>query len=235
MFTGYSGSSVRFLRGALHNRQLRPFLVKHGTIRSLPDSLNYDYSLEMPRSNFGPNTQTVYSYGYEISPLNLFKIVQTLLKENLFEISRILGNNFLVNNVRFWRNLSMPDSQSRLDHYSNVFHQDTVSDQNLIQIFVLLTDVSREDGPFEWYEKDFHPKAHQFFKHRSDTTFLQDEKTLLPNPYQLTGPRGSYLVLNTGYHYHRDSIPAQGKERVIMSLGLFPSYTKIGIPSQSFL
>jgi len=234
MITGYSGSPARFFRGALHNRQLRPFLVKHGSI-SLPDSLQYNYSLEKPRSNFGSNYQTVYSYGYELPPSSFSKIVQPLLTDNLFEISQILGSDFLVNNIRFWRNLSMPKSQHSVDHYSNVFHQDTVRDQNLIQIFVLLTDVGLEDGPFEWYEKDLHAKAHQFFKRRSNTIYLQDEKISLPNSNQLTGSRGSYLLLNTGYHYHRDGIPKQGRERVIMSIGLFPSYTKIGIPSESLL
>ena len=232
MISGYSGSPARFFRGALHNHQLRPFLVKHGSI-SLPDSLQYKYSLEKPRSNFGSNHQTVYSYGYELPPSSLPMIVQPLLRDNFSDVSQILGSKFLVNNIRFWRNLSMPKSQHSIDHYSNVFHQDTVRDQNLIQIFVLLNDVGPMDGPFEWYEKDHHPKAHQVFKRRSDTSFLQDERTSLTSPKQLTGSRGSYLLLNTGYHYHRDGIPEQGRDRVIMSIGLFPSYTKIGIPFES--
>lgn len=234
MITGYSGSPLRYFIGALRNRLPRPFLVKAGSV-NLPDSLQYDYLLEKPRSNIRLDSQASYSYGYEIDPVCLVSILKPLLSENLFDISRILGSGFLVNNVRFWRNLSIPRSQHSIDHYSNVFHQDTVVDQNLIQIFILLTDVDSKDGPFEWYEKDSHSKAHKFFKRRSDTSYLYDERTSPPIPKQLTGSRGSYLLLNTGYHYHRDGIPEQGRDRVIMSVGLFPSYTKIGIPSESIL
>lgn len=234
MITGYSGSPARYLLGVLRNRQPRPFLVKHGSIR-LPDSLQYDHSLEKTRSNFGINAKDVYSYGYELSPLAIAGVVQPLLGENHLEISRILGSNFLVNNIRFWRNLSMPNSEHSIDHYSNVFHQDTVRDQNLIQIFVLLSDVTVDDGPFEWYEKDQHHQVHHSFKHRSSIPYSKHKLFSIPSPHQLTGSRGSYLLLNTGYHYHRDSIPMPGRDRVIMSIGLFPKYTNIGMPSTSFL
>ena len=234
MFTGYSGRPTRYLLGAIHNRKLRPFLAKHGSIR-LPDSLQYDYSLEKTRSSYGTNAKDVYSYGYELPPADISDVVKPLLKENLFEISSILGSNFLVNNIRFWRNLSMPNSEHSIDHYSNIFHQDTVRDQNLIQIFVLLSDVTVEDGPFEWYEKNQHHKVHGFFKRRSDTSCYSDTTISIPRPHQLTGQRGGYLLLNTGYHYHRDSIPMPGRDRVIMSVGLFPKYTNIGMPSASFL
>ncbi len=232
MITGYSGSLFSYLRGSFSNFHFRPFLVKTGFI-SLPDSLKYDNSLEKPRSNFGSNAKDVYSYGYEVPALDLVSIIKPLLRDNYSQISHILGSNFLVNNIRFWRNLYMPNSQHSTDHYSNVFHQDTVIDQNLIQIFVLLSDVSVLDGPFEWYEKDHHPKVHKFFKSRSDTSYLQDQKNEVPSPHQLIGSRGSYLLLNTGYHYHRDSIPQVGRDRVIMSVGLFPKYTNVGIPSAS--
>ena len=95
MFTGYSGSSVPFLRGALHNRQLRPFLVKHGTISSLPDSLNCDYSLEMPRSNFGPNTQTVIRMGMRC-PFKPFQYRPTFVKGKSFRNIANSENNFLL-------------------------------------------------------------------------------------------------------------------------------------------
>lgn len=234
MITGYSGSPARYLLGTLRNRQLRPFLAKIGSIR-LPDSLQYDHSLEKPRSNFGLTAKDVYSYGYELSPLAIPDIIKSLLTENYLEVSRILGRDFLVNNIRFWRNLSIPNPEHLVDHYSNVFHQDTVIDQNLIQILVLLSDVGHDDGPFEWYEKDQHLKAHKYFKNRSHAPNLQHQVSSLPIPHRLTGDRGTYLLLNTGYHYHRDSIPIPGRDRVIMSMGLFPNYTNIGIPSASFL
>ena len=234
MITGYSGSPLRYLLGVLRNCQLRPFLVKRGSIR-LPDSLQYDYALERPRSNFGLNAQALYSYGYEISPLNLTSIIKPLIKDNFLEISSILGSDFLVNNIRFWRNLSIPNSEHNIDHYSNVFHQDTVVDQNLIQIFVLLSDVSADDGPFEWYDGHQHRKVHKFFKRRSNISHSKDELISRARPHQLTGLRGSYLLINSGYHYHRDSIPILGRDRVIMSMGLFPNYTNIGIPCSSFL
>jgi hypothetical protein len=234
MITGYSGSPARYLLGALRNRQLRPFLVKHGSIK-LPDSLQYNYSLEKSRSNFGLSEKDAYSYGYEVSPSNIIDVVKPLLRDNRLEILRILGSDFLVNNIRFWRNLSLPNSEHLIDHYSNVFHQDTVIDQNLIQILVLLSDVGDDDGPFEWYEKDHHSKVHKYFKCRSDICKHQDQISSLPSPHRLIGKRGSYLLINTGYHYHRDSIPMPAKDRVIMSIGLFPKYANIGMSSAMLL
>jgi len=234
MISYYSGSKLRFFQSVLRSRKtFLPFLQNIGHL-SLRDTLQYEPSREQPRQNPGTSS-LVYSYGYEIKPLEIADDILPFIHVNQQSIVDLLGSNFRINNIRFWRNLHIPSEHQYLDIYSNIFHQDTVYDQNLIQIFVLLENVSLLNGPFEWYNSQDHSTVHKFFHDRSKSYSLTSGfSSVIPSPNQLTGLRGDYLLLNTGYHYHRDSIPNEGLERTIMSIGLFPDYTLIGTPYSKF-
>jgi hypothetical protein len=228
MITGFSGSKVQYIKACARSLSYwRPFLEKKTNVR-LEKWIKYEHQKEKSRSN---SSKYVYSYGYEESPTTYSQLISDLVYLYKAEIVNAIGRGFRVNNVRFWRNLHIPEELQCLDIYSNIFHQDTVCDQCCLQFLINLEDVSEDNGPFEWVSKREHQTAHRAFHNRK-----------AHNPYparliveKLNGPRGTSVLLNTGYHYHRDSVPNKGFERTIMSVALFPEWTKIGSPIRDII
>lgn len=223
MITGFSGSSRNYIKACTRSfANARPFLAEKSYF-PLEDWIRYDRNKESPRSN---TKEYIYSYGYEEHATAYSDMIRIINRCHQQEMEKILGPRYRVNNVRFWRNLYIPAELQSRDIYSNVFHQDIVCDQCCIQYLINLHNVSDCDGPFEWVNKRDHRVAHKAFKDRKKSApslpGLRVEK--------LTGPRGSSVLINAAYHYHRDGIPAQKSERTIMSIAFFPEWTRIGSP-----
>ena len=218
----------------LYNLPRKPFLDQLFCF-SLPSYIQYDTTRESCKSKI--LDIPCCSYGYEDNPsLHKDFISDVLFKLN-GDLIFLLGEDYRVNKVRFWRNLHIPPTESFRDYYSNIFHQDLVYDYFCVQLFILIDQVNTDDGPFEWFSKDRHGFVHPLFKNRKQLENLNYAKTLPTdlNPNVLVGKRGDALLLNTGYHYHRDGIPKPYHDRRIMSISFFPNYSNIGTLSSSLL
>lgn len=226
----FQGSSRRYIKAGLRTYLCRPrFLEVLGSIEFSKVPL-YDYTKEKPRGRQSPIDGSYYSWGYIDEAYNAIDVFKPIIIEHRDKISAVLGADFHISPPTFWRTTHMPVELQHKDIYSQVFHQDSVYDQYNIQIFLLLEDVSEVQGPFEWVSRQYHRKA---FRHAS-----KRDQILLPSNVRinkLVGLKGDYLVLSTGYSIHRDGIPEHGRSRRLCSIGLFPSYTKIGNPIAKYL
>ena len=220
-FTLFQGSTIQFLLSKyLRNNKRSPFLEIQGHL-PLSHEIKYDYDLESPRGRLYKGNH--YSYGYQDSSEKLSSLFRSIVLKYNADIARLLGPSFRMASPTLWRILPLPLEAQCEDIYSQVFHQDSVYDQYNLQIFVLLDDVSVQDGPFQWVDLSYHRKAFPYA--------IKRNKVSLPSSIlvkTLTGQRGDYLLLSTGYTLHRDGIPDLGRQRLMASVGLFPNYTKIG-------
>ena len=219
--TYFQGSTQRFFISKFIKNKNRPahFEIKSRIIDSF--QIIYNYDLEKPRGR--PWKERHYSYGYVDSSNETFQVFHRIISEHYDQIKQVLGPNFLVDYPTLWRNTHLPENALNCDVYSQVFHQDSVYDQYNIQVFLLLNSVCIQDGPFEWVSSSDHKKAFAYTKIRNCSKLPPGIKV-----NRLTGQRGDYLILSTGYTLHRDGVPNLVRQRVMASIALFPAYTKIG-------
>ena len=107
------------------------------------------------------------------------------------------------------------------DVYSNVWHQDSSEGERLIKIFINLQNISRNDGPLTWLNREATLKywkqlyqRYEFNKFREILNFPEQESA--------KGKMGSYFIINTARCMHRASIP--NKYRDMMQLELLPNW-----------
>jgi hypothetical protein len=58
-----------------------------------------------------------------------------------------LGDGYLVNDGLVWRNHAIPEAYRNTELFSQNWHYDKVVDFRNVQLFVLLSDVTADDGP----------------------------------------------------------------------------------------
>lgn len=132
-----------------------------------------------------------------------------------------LGKNFLVNDIRAWRNYPIEKSFQNYDIYSNVWHQDSHDGNRLLKIFLLLQDVSETDGPFTYLSEDATKKNWQQLSNRyhievaKGTQHYEDEQ-------HVTGKFGDYLILDTARSAHRASVPKVSRD--MAQVTMFPAW-----------
>jgi len=196
-----------------------PWLCLQGSNSNI-NNLNYNFVLEEPRGR--SHNGEFYSYGYTDKTFETKLIFSSIICNHIDDIKKVIGPDFLLADPTFWRTTFIPGDIQSFDIYSQVFHQDSVVDNFNIQIFVLLHDVDSSQGPFQWVEKKYHRQAFAQCRNR-EKIIINDVPVS-----NLVGQKGDYLILSTGQTLHRDGIPNYGKERLLASIALFPSYTNIG-------
>ncbi len=143
-------------------------------------------------------------------------------------IRMYLGDGYLINDGLIWRNYSIPAEYRNTELFSQHWHYDKVVDFRNIQLFVLLGDVTEDDGPFEYVSN---PDEQNILPSVLD----RNNKDIGLKTRKLTGKRGDTLLFSTGSTPHRAGIPAEGRHRDIFSIAFFPAYTKIGRSSVDLL
>jgi hypothetical protein len=112
--------------------------------------------------------------------------------------------------------------------FSQHWHYDKVVDFRNIQLFVLLGDVTLDDGPFEYVAN---PNEYRILPSVVD----RNNKDLQVLTGKFIGKRGDTCLFSTGSTPHRAGIPAYGRQRDMFSIAFFPAYTKIGCSSTELL
>ena len=219
-FLGYQSRSSYVVQDAVH-------AVVNGTIRRGPFRIvsgrtdtpvpTFDEALARGRGNSAASSSQGYTT--DIIPSAFHDIIS----KHRAEIEAYVGKAFLCERPLCFRNLGIPDEYKTYDVYSNIWHQDSHDGNRLLKIFVLLMDVTEEDGPFCFLDRDatlqHWPALRErwtFEKMKVVPAFSEERRAI--------GPRGSYLILDTASCMHRASIPKGHRD--MMQLTLYPSWRK---------
>jgi hypothetical protein len=195
----------------------------------LPIEFQFNTKLASPRGRMDPEGKK-YSMGYELDLLDLPNGIRTeLIKLNSI-IRLYFGGDYLINTPTIWRNIGIQKKYQSLDIYSQVWHYDKVFDYRNLQLFILLSDVTLDDGPLEWLPGADERLIHSDAMNRNTTSLTENQEI-----QRLIGNRGDALLLSTGSIPHRAGIPAPGRQRDILSIAFFPTYSNIGMDAKQLL
>lgn len=187
----------------------------------------FDEARARPRGEKAPNGE-YYSAFYELNWEEFPKQVKDAIRNYDTVIRMFLGDDYHVNVGNVWRNKSIPEEYRKSELFSQYWHYDKVVDFRNIQLFVLLQDVSEDEGPFEYIAE---PDEYNLMA----SVLRRDNSDFSARKSKLTGKRGDTLLFSTGSTPHRAGVPAPGRHRDIFSVAFFPAYTKIGTSSKLLL
>lgn len=194
---------------------------------NLDPEFGLDESRAMNRGNPGPDGRH-YSKYHTLDWAEIPPSIKQAIRNYDSVIRLFLGDGYLINDGRVWRNYSIPTEFRNSELFSQHWHYDKVVDYRNIQLFVLLGDVTEDDGPFEYVEN---PDERNILP----SVFDRNNKDLDLKTRKLIGKRGDTFLFSTGSTPHRAGIPAEGRHRDIFSIAFFPAYTKIGRSSTELL
>ncbi len=193
----------------------------------LEDDFVFKQDKAMDRGYMAPNGR--YYSQYHVVPMEEFPpSIKRAIKNYDSVLRMFLGDGYMINEGNVWRNHSIPAEYRNTELFSQHWHYDKVVDFRNIQLFVLLGDVTVDDGPFEYVAN---PDEHNILP----SVFDRNNKDLDLKTCKLTGKRGDTFLFSTGSTPHRAGIPAEGRHRDIFSIAFFPAYTKIGRSSTALL
>jgi len=136
-------------------------------------------------------------------------------------IRRYLGDDYLINEGRLWRNYHIPEEDRESELFSQHWHYDQVFDFRNLQLFVLLGVVTESDGPLEYIVGAEETSLLDVF-----TDEISDD--IKPFIKKFVGKRGDTFLYSTGSTPHRAGIPDVGRYRDMFSVAFFPAYSQIG-------
>jgi len=165
------------------------------------------------------NGSAPHSYSYVTDDVP--EILRSIIVTHRTAIERYIGRGFLYESPLYFRTLPIPDEFKTYDIYSNIWHQDSHDGNRLLKIFVLLMDVTDEDGPFHFLDPAATRRHWPVLRER--WTF--DKMKALPSfpdEGKATGKAGGYLILDTARCMHRASIPRGHRD--MLQITLYPSW-----------
>ena len=130
------------------------------------------------------------------------EIVNSIILSNMSQIRGYLGKHFCLEKAIIFRNYNFQEEFSGYNVYSNVWHQDSFDGNRLLKIFVLLDEVSDNDGPFHYHNLKNNKvhweklKERWSFKKFGGVEEISDQETF-------TGKIGDYLIMGTSRLMHR--------------------------------
>ncbi len=155
--------------------------------------------------------------------------VKKLISKQIIDIfEQYYDSHFQILDVVGWRNLHVPDEiieKTRL--YSDDWHCDP---HNITQtkLFVYLTDVTEDDGPF--FTQSIQSTKELIQKGFGSRNNPKLSQKVMENPdyaTKYTGPKGTSLVANTTVCLHKATIPKKGHYRDIIQFFISPSSTPL--------
>lgn len=166
----------------------------------------------------------ITSKGYDVS--EEFPEISDILTEDLRKLLvAYYGSWFKATHVGIWRNTHVPEDIDE-EVYSDYWHIDEGRSTDKLKLFVYLTDVTGDHGPFHAVSMD-DSRAIQ-----SDTNLLLESSRHVPDGrvetevedvWQFTGQRGSMALCRTTTNLHRASNPAAGNHRDLLQIIFAPA------------
>ena len=154
---------------------------------------------------------------------DLHDVFKEIILAHRAEIEAFLGKGFLYSPTLYFRTLSLPPGMDTFDVYSNIWHLDSHEGERSLKIFICLMDVGADDGPFMYLDRAATLKYWKSLVERWDFTKMAAVPSF-PEAKFAKGPRGTYLIINTGTCMHRASIPKGHRD--MMQVELYPSWCK---------
>lgn len=185
----------------------KEFDIISGNI-DLDSEIYFDTNKSESRGNLNYLEDQKISESYFVDK-NLF--FDKIIKQNLNSIKAYLGNGFVTERVLFFRNYKISQNLKTHDIYSNIWHQDSHDGFKLLKIFVLLDDVTINDGPFVFLDRKTTIKNFNKLRERWSFENLKELKEY-ENEIKFVGKRGDYIVINTALCMHRASIPSNFRD-----------------------
>lgn len=146
-----------------------------------------------------------------------------IVEEQKEFITSYVGKQFLHKGVLAWRNYPIDKNFENFDVYSNVWHQDSHDGNRLLKIFILLQDVSIEDGPFTFLSEKDTRKNWGNLRKRYHMDTSEHTKSYLEEQHA-TGSFGDYIILDTARSAHRATVPAASRD--MAQLTMYPSWQR---------
>jgi len=155
--------------------------------------------------------------------------VKKLMTEKIIDIfEQYYGSHIQILDVVGWRNYHVPNEINKKIHlYSDDWHCDG-HDITYTKLFVYLTDVDEDDGPFLTQSiqstKELIKKG---FGSRNNPKLPQEIMENLEYTTKYTGPKGTALVANTTVCLHKATIPKKGHYRDLIQFFIISSSTPL--------
>ena len=158
--------------------------------------------------------------GHELIP----ESVQLLNDEIINIIEQYYKTHFQVSKFSFWRNYFVPPEVNKeKELISSNWHCDA-SNTSWVKLFVYLTDVTEDDGPFNVQSKERTKKLMKMgYKNRSNYNLPQDVIENEKYVWKATGDVGTALMCNCNLGLHKAGIPEPGHYRDVIQFQFAPS------------
>ena len=215
-------------RHAIQIFRKRFLFLDISTKLELPSDFVFDEGIATGRGRIAPDGNH-YSLGYELT----WDDIPTEIKKEIKKFDSVLrlyfGDDYLIDKATIWRNTGIPEEYRELDIYSQVWHYDHVVDYRNVQLFVLLSNTTLTDGPFEYILNPSNTRIYGNAASRENATTPDAQIG------KFTGLRGDGMLFSTGSTPHRAGIPEIGCQRDMFSIAFFPAYTGIGFDARALL
>lgn len=131
---------------------------------------------------------------------------------------------FKVEKFSFWRNYHVPsDILKKKELMSSNWHCDA-SNTSWVKLFVYLTDVTEDDGPFNVQSKERTKELMKLgYKNRNNYNLPQDVLENEKYVWKATGDMGTTLMCNCNLGLHKAEVPKPGRYRDLIQFQFAPS------------
>ena len=133
------------------------------------------------------------------------------------------GGSFKVTRIDLWRNLHTPkEIESTKETFSNYWHCDA-RDVKYLKLFVLLSDVTENDGPFHIIFQDRTKQLMKMgFGTREDYNISQNELEDPKYTEKIEGKIGTAYFANTQLCLHKAGMPSKNHSRDVVQFVIEP-------------
>ena len=206
----------------------------HRSHIELPIDFNYESKLSEPRGHAINNNQHI-SNGYHIQVHDLPNLVKLkiLNYQSIIECYMGAGQKsnvtVLIGKPQIYRNIGIDKKLIEFESIAEFWHQDSGGDLFDMQLFILLSDVSEQNGPLRFIKSN----QRKYFRENKSLLSRCVDKMDVEKSDEIifTGRRGDCILLSTGFTLHKAGIPEPGFYRDIVTIPFTPSYSiYTGIP-----
>lgn len=168
-----------------------------------------------------------YSFGIDSSTFdfaeNLPEVAEFVTPELLDVLSGYYGTWVKPVRVNMWRNHHVPpEVVESSEVFSNYWHTDPHTTDHL-KLFVYLTDVGEDHGPFHTVSRDDSLRITNNYKRSRDGVPHGRVESEASEIIRFTGPAGSTGVCNTSTNLHRAGVPKEGEYRDLLQMVFAPA------------
>ena len=182
-----------------------------------------------------PLINGIYKFCSTSDLKNLHPLISEIFSSQMLDLIHAYYNSsFKTSHVMSKHTYNIKNKDSK-ELISEFWHCDSVP-ASLLQIFIPLRKVTKNDGPFQVISKHDSKKIVRLGYNRGQKSFnkmIKSSKSF----FEFTGEVGSALIVQVGSCLHRATIPKSNCERELMNLHIVPVFgqTKTAEFSQSWI